>query len=153
MNAFGELRHYREAMLAVWEAQPAALAAAWHALPAARQAARGAGSPYEALLAFCRWEEAVGFPNLMALLRGEAPRFVLPAAFPAEAPLPAALLASCASRRAEVRARLHALDAAGWSQAGRHPRFGRRTVQWWVERSLAAGRMVLRRLSPEEVSR
>ncbi|MGH2628932.1 MAG: DinB family protein [Anaerolineales bacterium] len=39
--------------------------------------------------------------------------------------------------RSEALARIAPLPAAGWSRSGRHPERGRRTVQWWVEYSVA----------------
>jgi hypothetical protein len=31
---------------------------------------------------------------------------------------------------------LNEMEPEGWSRAGRHPTWGQRTLQWWVERSL-----------------
>lgn len=39
--------------------------------------------------------------------------------------------------RREALTRIEPLPAAGWSRSGRHPERGRRTVQWWVEYSVA----------------
>ena len=39
--------------------------------------------------------------------------------------------------RGETLARIETLPAPGWGRTGRHPERGRRTVQWWVEYSVA----------------
>ncbi len=147
MGAFLELSRYRAEMLAVWRAQPARLVAAWEALPVQQRQ----GEAQRALAELWWWETQVGFPNLRALLQGAVPRFVLPQATPAAFPEPQTMLAEYRRLRETAWQMVKDLDAAGWSRLGRHPHFGRRTVQWWVERSLAAGQRALRRLSPEEV--
>ncbi len=141
-----ELAHYRAEMLAVWRAQPTALAAAWEALPPHHR-----GPASQALAELWWWETQVGFPNLQALISGRPPRFVLPPR-PAAPPPPATMLDDYRRLRAQAWDMVRPLDADGWSRLGRHPHFGPRTVQWWVERSLAVGQHALRQLSSEEVS-
>jgi hypothetical protein len=45
---------------------------------------------------------------------------------------------------------LRELPSAGWSRSGRHPTWGMRTLQWWVEQSLAHIEEHLRQLKSEE---
>ncbi len=146
MGAFPELFRYRAAMLTTWQAQPARLTAAWDTLPAQKQS-----DAQQALAELWWWETQVGFPNLRALLQDAIPRFVLPQATPAAFPTPQAMLAEYHRLRETALQMVRGLDAAGWSRLGRHPHFGQRTVQWWVERSLAVGQQALQRLFPKEV--
>ncbi len=143
MPAFAELLRYRREMLAAWQAQPQALADAWHALPA--RARQPEGRAFRLLAQVWWWEQQVGFPNLIALLGRRPPHFV-PAPLPAAFPPPETMLADYRSQRETALARVAALDGAAWSYADRHPHFGIRTVQWWVERSLAVGRDALRHI-------
>lgn len=43
--------------------------------------------------------------------------------------------------------RLRHVPAQGWNRKSRHPRLGQRTLQWWIEQSLAHSRGHLRKLS------
>ncbi len=149
MPAFAELLRYRRELLAAWQAQPQALARAWRALPEAQRQPQGAA--FRLLAQLWWWEQQVGFPNLAALLDRRPPRFVprpLPPAFPS----PETMLADYRAWRETALARVATLEGAGWSYADRHPHAGIRTVQWWVERSLAAGQRTLRRIPPQEDS-
>ena len=149
MPAFAELFRYRRGLLAAWQTQPAALARAWHTLPAAERQPEGAASRLLAQLWW--WEQQVGFPNLEALLAHRPPHFVagpLPAAFPP----PETMLHDYRAWRETALGHVAGLDGAGWSYADRHPHFGIRTVQWWVERSLAAGAHALRQIIRKEDS-
>ncbi len=47
------------------------------------------------------------------------------------------ILAEYAALRARQIALLRDISLADWSRTGRHPWWGSRTLQWWVERSLA----------------
>ncbi len=137
-----ELRRYRQALLATWERHPDALKAAWKASAASPQANR-------VLLRLWWWEKQVGYPNLMALLKGAAPSHVLPP-LPERMPSPESMLADYRRwRQGAVESLRHAAPTV-WSSIGRHPQAGRRTVQWWVERSLAEGEQALRMLEHEE---
>ncbi len=149
MPAFAELFRYRRGLLAAWQAQPESLARAWHALPEAERQPKGAA--FRLLAALWWWEQRVGIPNLEALLAHRPPQFV-PAPPPAAFPPPETMLHDYRARREAALARVAALDGAGWSYADRHPRFGIRTVQWWVERSLAAGAHTLRQIIRKEDS-
>ena len=132
-----ELGRYREALLTAWARQPDIVRAAW-------QAARNAPEADETLLRLWWWEGQVGYPNLMALLHGLPPRKVLPPRPKDVAPAEDMLSDYHRWRMAAVDA-LRRAPLATWSTLGRHPRVGRRTVQWWVERSLAEGRRALHR--------
>ncbi|MBI4769148.1 MAG: DinB family protein [Chloroflexi bacterium] len=44
------------------------------------------------------------------------------------------ILRDFARRRESLLSRLRALSPEQWSQVGRHPAYGVRTVQWWSER-------------------
>lgn len=151
MPQFRELLRYREDLLAAWAAQPERLAAAWAALPAAQRARRGAASPWGALAALWQWETQVGFPNLQAMAGRQQPLAVLSDA-PAEFPPPEAMLTDYRRLRQQALRLVAPLDGKGWSFLARHPRYGQRTVQWWVERSYALGAYALQMLSLEEVS-
>lgn len=48
-------------------------------------------------------------------------------------------------RRSELE-RLQFMPPGGWSRQGRHPAYGLRTLQWWVEKSLAHSEEHLRSL-------
>ncbi len=149
MPAFAELLRYRREVLAAWQVQPKALARAWHTLPGSARQPQGAAFRWLAQLWW--WEQQVGFPNLTALLDRRRPRFVL-ASPPAAFPSPETMLADYRTWREAALARVASLDGAGWSYADRHPHFGIRTVQWWVERSLAVGHAALQHIPCEEDS-
>ena len=149
MPAFAELFRYRQGLLVAWQAQPETLARAWHALPEVAQ--QPDGTAFRLLAALWWWEQQVGFPNLEALLDHQPPRFV-PLPLPDAFPPPETMLADYRTRREAALARVAALAGAGWSYADRHPHYGIRTVQWWVERSLAAGAHTLRQIIRKEDS-
>lgn len=48
-----------------------------------------------------------------------------------------AILAEYRELRNKEIACLESMPADGWSRMGRHPTWGLRSIQWWVERSLA----------------
>lgn len=149
MSAFAELLRYRQEVLAAWQAQPQALARAWRALPAG--ARQPEGKAFRLLAQLWWWEQQVGVPNLEALLDRRPPRFVL-TPLPAAFPTPETMLADYRTWREAALARVATLNGAGWSYADRHPHFGIRTVQWWVERSLAIGEDLLQHIPCEEDS-
>ncbi len=151
MPQFRELLRYREELLAAWAAQPERLAAAWAALPEAQRARRGLGSPWAALAALWQWEAQVGFPNLQAMVVRQ-PLRAGAVLSPADFPPPETMLADYRRLRQRALRLVAPLDGRGWSFLSRHPRYGQRTVQWWVERSYALGAYTLQMLSPEEVS-
>ncbi len=137
------LQRYRAGLLAAWARQPEALAAAWQAMP---RSAWQSTATQAVVLALWQWETQVGLPNLRALLEGRPPSHTL---VPLSAPLPPIPQALTDYRRSRVQA-LAWLEGACprvWSLLGRHPHHGLRTVQWWVEASLAHGQRALRRLA------
>ena len=126
---YPELEKYRAALLAHWQAICAELEEAWARLPA--HARDRAASTIAELLDFERGEV---LPALAKLLG----RSILP-------PPQSGLEGYCAVRAREVTL-TRPLDSAGWSAQVRHPRFGIRTTQWWVEKSLAVAKEALARL-------
>jgi len=126
---FPELEKYRAALLAHWEAVCAELREAWARLPA--YARDRAASTIAELLDFERGEVLTAFGKLLGR--------------PIPPPPQSGLEGYCAVRAREI-ALTRPLDSAGWSARVRHPRFGIRTTQWWVEKSLAVAKEALARL-------
>ncbi len=126
---FPALEKYRAALLAHWEGVCAALGEAWAHLPAQRR--ERASSIIAKLLEF---ERAEVLPSLAKLLGRSLPL-----------PERGGLEGYCALRASEI-AVARALTPEEWSLQVRHPRFGIRTTQWWVERSLIAAKTALEQL-------
>ncbi|GEM_PF-4654271 len=126
---FPALEKYRAALLAHWEGVCAALEEVWARLPAHRR--ERASSIIAELLEF---ERAEVLPSLAKLLGR-----------PIALPERGGLDGYCALRASEI-AVTRALTPEEWSLQERHPRFGIRTTQWWVERSLIAAKAALEQL-------
>lgn len=60
------------------------------------------------------------------------------------------LLDEYARARQEELALLHTLPAAAWNRQSRHPWFGQRTLQWWVEKCLWYSKEHLKQIEPKE---
>jgi len=126
---FPALEKYRAALLAHWEEMCLALKADLAHLPAYRR--ERAYSVIAKLLEF-EYEEVI--PSLAKLLGRSIPL-----------PEHGGLEGYCVARSREV-AIARTLTPKEWSAQTRHPRFGIRTTQWWVERSLAAAKAALEQL-------
>lgn len=151
-----ELYAYRERMMQHWEAAPSALQEASARLTAAdwkHPCSQKAPTPHQALAHLRDIERDVITPCITRLLEGDAE---LPYPFPSweawlatydpqEAPqnILEAYLALRAAEIGQVRGRV----PIPWSIQGRHPQYGKRTLQWWVEQSLAQARYHLRLLT------
>ncbi len=144
-----ELYAYRERMMSHWEATPAALREAVSRIPAAdwhRRGGAGESTLHQVLAHLRDIERDVIFPSITRLLAGETD---LSLPFPAwETWLatynpdesPQDVLETCLSLHAGEIARVRSHVPIPWSVEGRHPQYGKRTLQWWVEQSLAQAR-------------
>jgi hypothetical protein len=56
------------------------------------------------------------------------------------------ILSEYSDLRAKALERLKTITPADWSRSGRHPQWGTRTLQWWVEHSLAHAEEHLRQM-------
>ena len=99
-------------------------------------------------------EQAYG-PRLLRILREDQPRLEdydevawMANHYDPDEPAEAILQRWQAARQgwAEV---LQAAPTAAWSRSGSHPFYGERTLQWWVERSVAHGEDHRRQLEGE----
>ncbi len=155
-----ELETYRERMVTHWrevvqhleEAAGRIPPETWHAAPAS-----GGMTCHQALAYLHDMEAQVIAPSIRILRTGaETPlppcpdvRAWLAQYRPGEAPQD--ILRAYARLREEEAALLFGEGAPPWSVQARHPRFGVRTLQWWVEASLLHARRqlrILRRQAP-----
>jgi len=150
-----ELEMYRERMITHWrEVVPHLEEAAarippegWHAAPTS-----GGMTCHQALAYLYDMEAQVIAPAIRILLTAaETPlppcpdmRAWLAQYRPADAPQD--ILQAYAHLRETEAGLLFRNGAPPWSVQARHPRFGVRTLQWWVEASLLHARRQLRRL-------
>ncbi len=130
-----ELEEYRARLLDLLASQPAEFEATFQAAPLSPVAHQ--------LMAHVRDLEVLALaPRLRRVLAEDSPQLE---AFPshhwsaehyrADEPL-ADLLAEFARTRAELVAVLRGLAPEAWARVGFHPPSGRRTAQWWAERTL-----------------
>lgn len=114
----------------------------------------GAWSPHQEMAYLRDIEKDLFWPCLQVMLTEREPQ--LESAFPldradwsegysAEEPLDRIVAEWAGLRRRELE-RVKDLPREAWNRTGRHPRWGVRTVQWWVEHSLAYSRELLKRL-------
>ncbi len=137
-----ELHEYRQRLLELYAAQPGALRAAYAAIPPEarlRPLERDGWTPHQ-VLAHVRDVELQAFlPRIERILAEEDPALPdfdegawMEARYdPAEDHQ--AILEAFTKARARGSGLLRDLPPEGWNRCGRHPFFGRRTLQWWVE--------------------
>ncbi len=157
-----ELETYRERMVRRWQAVVQHLEeAAAHIPPETWRAAPASGGMtcHQALAYLHDMEAQVIAPSIRILLAGEQTPLPpcpdmsawLAQYRPGEAPQD--ILRAYARLREEEAALLFGRGEPPWSAQARHPRFGVRTLQWWVEASLLHARRqlrFLRRQAPAE---
>ncbi len=137
-----ELHEYRRRLLERYAAQPGELRAAYAAIPPEarlRPLERGGWTPHQ-VLAHVRDVELQAFlPRIERLLAEEDPAL---SDFDEGAWMDAhydpdeshqAILEAFTAARTRGSGLLRDLSPEGWNRVGRHPLFGRRTLQWWVE--------------------
>ncbi len=151
-----ELTAYRQRMLQHWEATPGILkralagitGEAWHRAPGG-----GEPTPHQVLSHLRSIEQTVIAPSIRRLLEGEND---LPFPYPAwedwlegYAPqeAPRRILEAYLSLRAAEIGWIRECIPPPWNALGRHPQHGKRTLQWWVEESLAQARAHARSLA------
>jgi DinB superfamily len=143
-----DMQEYRARMLERFEHLPGRFAFAIAAIPEAEWWLRRAadGRTVHSLMAHVRDVETQAYlPRLRRILSEDDPALpAMPSHRWSEADYDTtepmeALLAQYAGAREEELNLLRGLSAAGWSRVGFHAPTGRRTLQWWVERSLAHG--------------
>lgn len=153
MENFKELYEYRQNLLAAWIRQPEDVLLALAYYPKVRWHQPLPGSEWSAhqWLAVLRTLEArLILPSLQRILDEDQPQLErfdpvdwLAAEYRPEQPLDH-LLAAYAELRAREHHRVAEVRALLWNRSGRHPWFGVRTLQWWVEHSFAHSRRALR---------
>ncbi len=102
----------------------------------------GGRSPHAILARLRDTEREAYLARLRKLLADETPTFEPydppnweSELYDADEPMASLLADYAALREAELQL-LRPLSGEGWARTGRHPSFGMRTVQWWVERIL-----------------
>jgi len=109
-------------------------------------------SPHLILSSLCAVERLAYLPRLRRLIAEDSPTLKNfdPDRWQAEQYDPAVpmttLLAEYAGLRESELQLLRPLPPEGWARVGRHPTFGRHTVQWWAERILEHSMIHLREL-------
>ncbi len=141
-----ELLAYREQLLARWAAVVDDLRRLLLACPAERlhrPLEAGGWTPHQ-IAAHLRDVEAQAlWPRIERILQAEEPTLPnfdeqrwMQQRYDPDEPL-AAILDEYGALRVREVTRLREAPPAAWNRGGRHPWFGRRTLLWWVERSLA----------------
>ncbi len=144
-----ELYAYRQRMLTNWQEIVPALerevtsipAERWHAIPP-----HGGWTCHQVLAHLRDIESLVIAPSIRSLLAGRDG--ALPPCPEDSAWLqgyradeaPEEIFRSYVAIRSEETGLLMQLDAPPWNASARHPQFGVRTLQWWVEASLQHAR-------------
>lgn len=150
-----ELRDYRRGLLARLSAASGGLQTAAESLPQEawhQELPGGELTPHQALARLAQMQSKMFTPGFHALLDADAGDLPV---FDGAAWLGAVYRPSTDWRAAlekfnrawqAVPTRLAGLEAADWSRQQRHPWFGCRTLQWWLERDLAEVERTLRLL-------
>lgn len=150
-----ELLEYRRQLLAHWQQVVDDLRQTLQAIPPARRhqpLEDGGWTPHQ-IMAHLRDVEAHALlPRLERILAEETPYLPnfneqdwMQRHYQPQEPLEA-ILNAYADLRARQLALLRNAPGEAWSRTGRHPWWGKRTLQWWVERSLAHAREHLEQL-------
>jgi hypothetical protein len=134
-----ELRLYRKKMIADFGALPDELERAYRAASSStRELKPGERSAQQVLRELLFMEIRAFGPRLRAILDEELPtfEFVVDEAGFEPGTLPEEMMEGYRIVRLEELGWIEAMPGEAWSRAARHPWFGIRTFQWWVEKSL-----------------
>ncbi len=155
------LYEYRKRMLARFQAIVDDLEQAIDALSQAgwyRPLEPGGWSAHQVLVHLRDADAHAYLPRLLRILAEDTP-FVedfddgswMAGHYNPEEPI-AAILAECRELRSREIACLERMSMDGWSRMGRHPGWGLRSIQWWVERSLAHSEEHLRQIRQSQTA-
>lgn len=138
-----QLNSYRRRLLAVYAGQAGELKSIAGALDEAAPRPEGGWSAHQIIVHLRDVEQQAYAPRLHRILReadpqlpGFDPQAWMDEHYDPLEPLTAVLDHFEMERRSSA-AHLPPIESPAWSRSGHHPDLGRRTLQWWVERSIA----------------